>query len=188
MLINMVRSTSSLAPQATLSRLASGQYELKIKGRLTHPHWMAFLFSGLSAAGVSVVSGRAAQDETGWDARWILDFTRSESAPESLDYVAMSLKKPDTFTVGAPVLSGYQIVRRGDQSLEVQLQGPDQIGFLGRVLSRLSSIMLFPIAVEVETPAGQLRDTIVFRGIGGMAPNADAQKSLDILLKSCLRR
>ncbi len=173
-----------MTPQATLSHLPNNTYALKIQGRFTHPHWMAFLFSGLSAAKVSVMSGHAAQDEAGWNAQWILDFSRSDAAPESLDYVALALQRSTPTGTMAPTLTEYKIARRSDQSLEVHLQGPDQIGFLGRVLSRLSLIMLFPVSIDISTTGGLLRDTIVFRGIGGMAPNDDAQKSLDILLKS----
>ncbi len=176
-----------MTPQASLARLPNNNYELKIQGRFTHPHWMTFLFSGLSAAGVSVISGHAAQDGNGWSARWILDFARSEAAPESLDYVALALQKSTPSATVAPTLTHYQIARRSDQSLEVWLHGPDQIGFLGRMLSRLSLIMLFPVAIDINTTQGLLRDYIVFRGIGGMAPNDDAQKSLDILLKSYVR-
>ena len=177
-----------MTPQASIFPLPNGHTELKVQGRFTHPHWLAFLFSGLSLAGVSVVSGRAIQNQTQWNAKCVLDFSGSQTAPESLDYVSLALQRP-TSSGGAksPVLSGFQIARRGDQSLEVWLQGPDQIGFLGRVLGRLSLIMLFPIEIEINTVAGQIRDTIVFRGIGGMAPNDDAQKSLEILLKSCVK-
>lgn len=179
-----------MTPQSSISPLHNQQYELKINGRFTHPHWLAFLFSGLSAARVSVVSGRAAQVETQWDARCILDFTGSDAAPNSLDYVTLALQRPASVGVGggagALALGRYQIARRQDQSLEVWLHGPDQIGFLGRVLSRLSLIMLFPTEIDINTRAGQIQDYMVFRGIGGMAPNDDAQKSLDILLKSCV--
>jgi hypothetical protein len=178
-----------MTPQSSLSALHNGQSELKIAGRFTHPHWMAFLFSGLSAAGVSIISGRAVQNETQWDARCILDFSGSNTAPEALDFVMLALQRPESSVSSAksPILSQFQIARRADQSLEVWLHGPDQIGFLGRVLSRLSLIMLFPIEIEINTVAGQIRDYIVFRGIGGMAPNDDAKKSLEILLKSCVK-
>jgi hypothetical protein len=178
-----------MLPQSSISALPNGHNQLKISGRFTHPHWMAFLFSGLSAANVSVISGRAVQNETQWEANWVLDFSRSGIAPQSLDYVGLALQRPtQTGGAGALSLTRYQIARRPDQSLEVWLHGPDQIGFLGRVLSRLSLIMLFPTEIDINTSGGQIRDYIVFRGIGGMAPNDEAQKALDILLKSCLTK
>lgn len=175
-----------MTPQTSLSPLPNGHQELKISGHFTHPHWMAFLFSGLAKEGVSIVSGRAGQRGTEWQAQWILDFARSQAAPDALDYATMALQRGASGAAGAPHLSRYQIARRADESLEVWLFGPDQIGFLGRVLSRLSLIMLFPTAIEVDTMAGQIRDYGVFRGIGGAAPNAEAERALGVLLKGCV--
>jgi hypothetical protein len=144
---------------------------------------MAFLFSGLSEAGVSVISGRAIQNETQWDARWTLDFSRAIGVPESLDYVAMALQRPTTTKNSVPVISSYQIARRADQSLQVRLQ-PDQIGFLSRVLSRLSLIMLFPSKSKSIPWAARSKTPSFFAASAGWHPRR-CPKSLDILLKSC---
>jgi hypothetical protein len=173
-----------MVPTSTLLRLPNGLWELVIQGDFSHPHWMAFLFSGLSKYGASVVSGRGAQKDRQWEARITLDFRSSTTNPELLDYVGLAQLKPSISDPVAPRLNSYQITRRLDQSLEVALQGPDQLGFLGRVLSRLSLLMLFPIEVEINTLAGTIRDRIILRGIGGAAPSEAAQKSLDILLKA----
>lgn len=172
-----------MTPQSTLLRLPTGLYELKITGSFTHPHWMAFLFSGLAASGVSVVSGRAMQASSGlWEARLTLDFASVVVRPDTIDYVALALQKPAQTDARAPRLSRFQIARRMDRSLEVTLDGPDQIGFLGRVLGRMSLLMLFPVEMEITTVSGTIRDKIVVRGIGGTAPDESAKTSLETLL------
>lgn len=176
-----------MTPQSSLLRLPNGLYSLSIKGSFTHPHWMAFLFAGLAGASVSVVSGRAIQSDIGWDAQINLDFSRSTGTPESLDYVAMALQKPASADVGAPQLLKFHIIRRADSSLEVTLEGADQIGFLGRVLGRLSLLMLFPTEIEISTVSGLVRDRLVLRGIGGAPPTAMAQSSLETLLRALVR-
>jgi hypothetical protein len=173
-----------MTPQSTLTRLPTGLHELKITGNFTHPHWMAFLFSGLAASSVSIVSGRAMQNAGGqWEARLTLDFTSVVVRPESVDYVALALQKPAQTDARAPKLTRFQISRRIDRSLEVTLDGPDQIGFLGRVLGRMSLLMLFPVEMEITTISGTIRDKIVVRGIGGTAPDESAKTSLETLLR-----
>ncbi|RYG72996.1 hypothetical protein EON80_03635, partial [bacterium] len=123
---------------------------------------MAFLFSGLAASAVSIVSGRAMQGASGvWDARLTLDFTSVVVRPESINYVGLALQKPALTDARAPKLTRFQIARRIDRSLEVTLDGPDQIGFLGRVLGRMSLLMLFPVEMEIATVTGNIRDKIV---------------------------
>ncbi len=175
-----------MTPQSSISRFPTGLHELKIKGEFSHPHWMAFLFAGLSAVQISVVSGRATRTGSGWDARLMLDFARSETVPESLDAVALALQKPDKTDGAAPRISQFRIARRADESLEVWVDGPDQIGFLGRVLGRMSLVMLFPIEIEINTISSVIHDRFVFRGIGGVVPSDAAQKSLDSLLQFCV--
>lgn len=176
-----------MTPQSSISRLPNGLYSLTVKGRFSHPHWMAFLFAGLAKAGISVVSGRAAQRDGEWEAQVNLDFGQSSATPESLDYVALALQKPATMDATAPQLLKNHISRRPDASLEITLEGPDQIGFLGRVLGRLSLLMLFPNEIEINTVSGLIRDRLVLRGIGGSPPSAAAQTSLQTMLATLTR-
>jgi hypothetical protein len=173
-----------MTPQSTLTRLPTGLHELKITGNFTHPHWMAFLFSGLAASGVSIMSGRAMQNGNGiWEARLSLDFTSVVVRPEGIDYVSLALQKPTQTDAKAPRLTKFQISRRIDRSLEVTLDGPDQIGFLGRVLGRMSLLMLFPIEIEITTVSGNIRDKVTVRGIGGAPPDESAKTSLETMLR-----
>jgi hypothetical protein len=173
-----------MTPESSITRTMSGSYELHLKGRFSHPHWVAFLFSGLAEAQVSVISGRASQSGIQeWDARINLDFRRCTLAPGTFDYVALAQRKPAAMDMSVPRLTSYEIMRRRDQELEVRLEGPDQIGFLGRFLGRMALLMLFPSDIEINTVAGVIRDRVVFRGVGGAVPTPEAQQSLDTLLR-----
>ena len=169
---------------STITRSLTGFHELRLQGPFPHPHWIAFLFAGLAQSGVSVVSGRAVQDDKQeWDARINLDFKNSKVTPESLDYIALAARKPVSADMTIPRLSRFQITPRYDGSLEVTLEGPDQIGFLGRLLGRLSLLMLFPSELDINTVSGTIRDRIVLRGIMGTLPAQTMKESLETLLK-----
>lgn len=173
-----------MSTTANIIRLPSGHYELSLDGRLTHPHWVAFLFTGLAKSNVSVVAGQAKQqDIQQWSARFNLDFSKSRMMPESIDYVGLSQHKSGAIDMQNPVLTKYEILRRADQSLEVRLEGPDQLGFLSRLLGRFSLLMLFPTEIEIRTVGGQVRDRLVFRGMGGTPPDETARVSLDTMLR-----
>ena len=129
------------------------------------------------------MSGRAIQTGTEWDARLVLDFRGAEVEPASLDYAALAESKPDLPATVSPRLTRYALTRRNDGSLEVQVEGPDQIGFLGRFLGRLSLVMLFPIEIEINTVLGQIHDRVVLRSIGGIVPDQSAETSLEFLLR-----
>lgn len=168
---------------STLSIASGSLHELQMHGRISHPHWLVFLLSGMAAANVSVISGRAVQTALEWDARLLLDFRRASIEPGGLDYSALAESKPSVPATASPKLSRYSISRRADGSLEVQVEGPDQIGFLGRFLGRLSLVMLFPTEIEINTVLGQIHDRVVLRSIGGITPDESAQASLDTLLR-----
>lgn len=170
---------------SSITRAQGGWYELSLKGVFPHPHWIAFLFSGLAESQVSVVSGRALRDDNlQWDTRLMLDFARSQAMPEALDYVALAQRKPSAADMTMPRLSRFETRRTRDNSLEMTLEGPDQIGFLGRLLSRVSLLTLFPIQIEINTVSGAIRDRIVMRGIGGVAPAETSDAALQNLLRS----
>ena len=169
---------------ATISAASGSLHELQLSGRISHPHWMVCLLSGLSQSGVSVVSGRAQQTALEWDARLLLDFRTAKVQPHDLEYSALAERRPATPDMASPKLSRFELTRRVDGGLEVQVHGPDQIGFLGRFLGRLSLVMLFPVEIEINTVLGQIRDRVVLRGIGGNAPDEHARASLNTLLHS----
>ena len=161
-----------MPPALSLVDLPDGCANLKLEGEILHPHWVAFLFSGLGASHVSVVSGQAKQKSiVSWQASFRLDFARCPTPPKNLDFLGMLNQEQLPLNVEIPHLGDYQIVRRPDESLEVRVQGPDQIGFLGRLLAKLCILGLFPVEMSIDTVAGRIQDSFVFRGIAGVAPN-----------------
>ncbi len=174
-----------MTPRSSLSHLANGSYELSIYGFFPHPHWMVFLFSGLADSKVSVLSGKAIQDSTRrWDATFRLDFKHSDATPEYMDYVALAQTKSLLSGTGMPKLTAFRLARKRDEGIEVHLEGPDQVGFLGKLLSQASLLALFPVEMEVNTVSSHIQDRIVFRGFGGLAPDAHADVALKNLLNN----
>jgi hypothetical protein len=172
-----------MMPTSSITSAPGGLHELRLQGLFTHPLWVSFLFTGLFESQVSVVSGRALRDDSHcWDARLLLDFGRSTSTPDGLDYVALAQRKPAAADMAAPRLSRFETLRLLNGSLQMVLEGPDQIGFLGRLLSRVSLLTLFPTEIEINTVAGAIHDRIVMRGIGNSAPPPTAEESLKTLL------
>jgi len=184
---SMSASAPPITPTALVQRLPDGSVEVALRGAFSHPHWLAYLLRALSESQVSLVSGRALQnDALDWDARIALDFQQSQLQPETLDYVALAQQRFNLATLAAPQLGSFRITRRSDLQLEAHLEAPDQVGFLGRLLTRVSSLGLFPSAMEIATVGGCIRDRIVFRGIMNKAPTDTVQKSLEAMCRLML--
>ena len=173
-------------PKSTLNRTPGGQYEIRIEGRFAHPHWVSFLFSGLSQQQISIVSGRALQDaRLEWDARFVLDFRFSTAVPQNLDYVALAEKNPPQNDTGMPRLSHFEI--KGHlRGMEVLISGPDQVGFLGRLMRKLSLLALFPVEIDINTVSGVINDRIVLQTIGGGAVSETVRAALQALLRDLI--
>ena len=88
--------------------------------------------------------------------------------------------------VGTPRLARFELKRRTDQLLELKVEGPDQIGFLAAILSRVSILSLFPSCLEIDTQNSQFRDVIVLRGISGRGPSEAAYQALERMLRTFL--
>jgi hypothetical protein len=155
------------------------EHQVDLDGTYTHPHWLAFLCGGLSGAGVSVVSGRAVRrDGMNWEGHLLV------SGPVSArDASAFSSTRPITRDAGRLQLTSYTVVRRPDGQLAVQVEAPDELGFLGRLLSRVSLLTLVPSELEIATVSGQIRDTVVLGGIGQSQPSEDVRLALEDLLR-----
>jgi hypothetical protein len=175
--------------ESSLSPKSPQQYELSLKGSLHRPNWIVHLFAALSERNVSIISGSARQERKGeWKSRFLLDFSNSSADPKVLDYTAFTEQTHENTRSVPPKLSAFEVVRRSDDQLEVTLEGPDQIGFLASILGRVSGLALFPSSLEIETPSGNIRDLIVFRGIADKVPSEEALKTLERMLKRFLIR
>jgi hypothetical protein len=176
-----------MRPKVDIARNPSGGYQLGLEGEFLHPHWVAFLFSGLSANRVSVVSGTAQQRSLAtWSAAFQLDFTQSPAIPEQVDYLGLTDQEQLPLSLEVPTISTFQVLRRGDESLEVRVQAPDQLGFLGRFLGKLCMLGLFPVEMAIDTPGGRIQDSLVFRGIAGLPPNEATRQRLESVLQGAI--
>ena len=175
-------------PTSNLTRSPTGLYELHIEGRFAHPHWISFLFSGLSQQKISIVSGRAEQNaRLEWNARFDLDFRLSMAVPRNLDYVAMAEKNPPATDAEMPRLSKFE-VKGHARGIEVLISGPDQVGFLGRLMRKLSLLALFPVEIDIDTVSGVISDRIVLQTIGGGAVSESVRTALGTLLRDLVWR
>ena len=172
-----------MLPRFSLTKGYNDRQRLQIQGEFQHPHWVAYLFAGLSNLKISVIGGNAKRGAArDWEAHFDLDFSGCTLTPEKIDYQELSTRPP-ALAFAEPKLSEFQVVRRGDQNLDVCLQGPDKIGFLGRILVKIALLSLFPCELEIDTVAGRIRDRIVFCGIGGQPPRVSVERSLESLLQ-----
>jgi len=177
-----------MALESSISSTVDGYHELSLHGRLHRPHWVAHLFAALSQLHVSIVSGEATQFKGGeWTSKFVLNFTSSSADPNRLDYSALAEQTPSGERSTTPKLSRFEILRTPDQLIEVQLEGPDQIGFLAAILARVSGLALFPSRLEIDTVAGRIKDCIVLRGIADRGPSEAAFQSLERMLRSFVK-
>jgi hypothetical protein len=154
-------------------------HQVDLAGTYTHPHWLAFLCSGLSAAGVSVVSGTAVRRE-GMDWEGHLAVT---GPMLSVDPAVLAATRPATRDAGRLQLTSYQVGRRADGQLVVTVEAIDELGFLGRLLSRVSLLALVPSAIEIATVGSVGQDTVVLGGIGHARPSDQVRVALEDLLR-----
>jgi hypothetical protein len=167
---------------ATLRPADAGLQRLELEGLFSHPHWLAFFCGGLSAAGVAVVSGRAVRTAPmRWEGYFLV-----EGSVEGLDPLALASARPEVRDPAAPRLSSYTLRRRADRQLELQLEAPDALGFLGRLLSRVSLLGLLPSELDIATVGGQIKDTIVLGSIGSGEPPEDLLVALEKMLSRLL--
>ncbi len=141
------------------------------------------MFASLAKLNISIISGNARQAaRREWEAQLLLDFTSSKAVADQLDYAAMAQQSTQT-PAQQPKLSKFKIVRRADEQLEILIEGPDQIGFLGGLLGKLSLLALFPAELEINTVSNRIKDRVALRGIGDAPPSPATEQSLETMLK-----
>ncbi|MCW2673142.1 MAG: hypothetical protein JWP14_1731 [Frankiales bacterium] len=168
---------------ADVQVLPGGRHRIELAGSFTHPHWLAFLCGGLSAAGVSVVSGRAQRAAPmQWHGHLLVD-----GPIGGVDVVALASRRPAVRDAASPLLTAHSVSRRADGRFELSIEAPDALGFLGRLLSRVSLLALLPAEVEIATVAGRISDRFVLSGIGTTPPDDEVLDALRTMLASMTR-
>ena len=175
--------TQTAEATAAVARRPDGLTAVDLEGAFPHPHWLAFLCGGLSAAGVSVVSGRASRPTPlSWRGQLLVD-----GDVAGLDLVALAGRRPPVRDATAPVLSWWSAERAADGLVALAVEAPDSLGFLGRLLSRVALLTLLPTEVEVATEAGRIKDRFVLSGIGATPPSEDVLVALRGMLTGMTR-
>ena len=160
-----------------------GLHRVELAGSFPHPHWLAFLCGGLSASGVSVVSGRAFRTAPmAWEGHLLVG---GEVA--GLDIVALAGRRPPMRDAAFPVLTWSTVERRSDGLLYLSLEAPDVLGFLGRLLGRMALLTLLPAEVDITTVDGRISDRFVLSGIGSTPPSDDVVDALRVMLAGMTR-
>ena len=149
--------------------LPDGLFRLALAGSLPR-RWADHLCRGLARERLSIQRGFARLGSAGWRAELML--ARETGAPDPLlvDYLALALRAPRDLGPPALALDAYRLVRRPDGGLDLEVEGPDQLGFLGGLLERLAFLALVPQAMWVETGPAGLRDRFLLRRVGGGPP------------------
>jgi hypothetical protein len=155
-----------------------GLARIELTGSFGHPHWLAFLCGGLSAAGVSVVSGEAIRSAPlTWDGHLLVQ--RDVAA---LAVVALAGRRPPVRDPSAPVLTWSSAERRADGQVDLRVEAPDALGLLGRLLARTALLTLLPSEVHIATQGGVVRDRFVLSGIGSAPPSEEVLVALREML------
>jgi hypothetical protein len=166
-------------------RSAGGLYELSIGGRF-HPGWGGSLANGLAQHGVSIVRGFARKTEAlRWRARFELEPTAGGDNPLALDYLDLASRPLPSRRPAEVSLDRYVLCSSAAHggSVEVGVEGPDQVGFLGALLKRFAFLALFPEEMSVDTREGRVHDVFWLKGIGRTIPSDEARGGLGRILR-----
>ncbi len=173
-------------PTAWLSAAGSGPRQLHLEGQLALG-WMGRLAAGLAARRVSVVSARARQSAPRqWEAVFEIEPLDPGLDLDGLDYLGLVALAPARPPAAVPRLRAYRLTLEGD-ALRVELQAPDQLGFLDGILRAFARCGLFPCEMSVETRGGEALDAFALRGIGGGTPPRAIRDALEARLARLAR-
>jgi hypothetical protein len=159
--------------------LSKDRHFVNLSGRLPSG-WVGGFTRGLAEAGISIESGFGSRNARGfWTAEFELRRTRSSLDPARIDYAGL-LKAPPARGVLTPIrLYRYSAVRgNGEKRVCLDVEAPDQVGFLAQLLSQLSFFSLFPVELRVETRQGHVHDTVHLASVAGGAPSDHALVAL----------
>ncbi len=161
-----------------------GCHRLHVRGRMPID-WVINLASGLARNGLSIVRGQAFREGVmTWHGHFTLRGSPHATPAEKIDYhllVNTAATKSET-SLAIDRFALRKTTERGG-TLFLEIQGKDQIGFLGAFFGKLSFYSLFPIQMEIETADGCILDRFWLSGAGGGQPSelvvAALQRTLD---------
>jgi hypothetical protein len=172
-------------PGFAIRRGTDGLYELSIGGRF-YPGWGGSLANGLALHGVSIVRGFARKVEAlCWRAGFELEQTPGGDSPLALDYLELA-SRPLPARARVPItLDRYELRTSAGHGgcIEVLVEGPDQVGFLGALLKRFAFLALFPEEMAVDTRKGRVHDVFWLKSIGRSVPSDEARSALSRVMR-----
>jgi hypothetical protein len=168
----------------SLSRLTASRYQLRMQGACYSVNWMATLAASLSALRIGVLEAQVTSDEPHhWNAEFTLEFRSSHVRAETLDFVALTRRKPSMVISEAPHLQRFVLIRRTDGTIRVIVEAEDHGGFQERFLARVAGLGLYPVAMKLRRSGRMTRNSFALRGIGGRAPTEEANGAMESLLR-----
>ncbi len=156
--------------------------------------WLGQLSAALSRRGIGIRDVRADREQDGsWQVVLELSADEVRTAPHTqelsrIDYLALTEEPaPDTSDPSRPRLMSFYLGRDVESSLELQVRGKDELGFLSALFVRLGFLGLFPVKVRATTLGERIDDTFVLHGVGGAPPSSAAERALRAVLTRLTR-
>lgn len=158
-----------------------GVTSLRLEG-FFRPAWMAGLCAGLSERGVSI----ARVDATAKDGWWRSDLwlhVPADLDPAQIPYAELIEITPELQASDLRI-ERYRMAESADHggTLRLELDARDSLGLLGRVLSFLAMLSLFPVSMRIETRDGRAFDRFWLSGVGRAAPTQQTRALLQRML------
>jgi len=151
--------------------LSSDRHLVNVYGRLTSG-WAGRFSGGLAECGLNIETAFASRNARGfWTAGFEVRGTPSGRDPAQVDFVDLLTAREQPSALKPIRLHRYSINRLvGDTRIILEVEAPDQIGFLAQLLSRLTFFSLFPVEMRIETTRGLVRDVLHLSSVAGSAP------------------
>jgi hypothetical protein len=167
--------------------IGSARHLVSLSGRFS-PGWAGDFAYGLAGRGFNIESAFASRNPRGF---WAAEFEMTERRPgmdaASVDFYRLATDPPRAQAAEAlPALRlhCYTLLRpTGDNRLHLEIEAPDQMGFLAQLLFELAASALFPVEMRMETSRRLVRGALHLRSLAGPAPSdeeiAAVRQSLD---------
>lgn len=148
--------------------------------------WVSNLASGLAHNGHSITTAQiSSRGGMTWHGHFTLAPAVHATPPGQIDYNVL-VRSASSTTLPAIAVDSFTLhaTTQHGGTLFLQVQGRDQLGFLGTLLNKLSFYSLFPVHMEIETTGSQLLDRLWLSGAGG----GQACEAIVAALRSTLQR
>ncbi len=172
-------------PGFDIRRSEGSLFTLQLWGRL-QPGWPGGLAEGLWQRRVSLVRGFARKlGAMRWLSELTLERTEESADPIVLDYLELA-SRPLASGWQRPLrLDGFKLLASAKHggSLFLEVEGQDEVGFLGALLMRLAFLSLFPEELHLDTRDGRVHDRFHLVGIGRSRPPEKTADALEGMLR-----